>query len=66
MSRRDEYVAAVLAGQDAELGARNPYATGDRPVLARLWRRGYQRMLLERVYSGPAMQVYLDARRQAR
>ena len=47
MTRRDEYVAALTAGRTAEIGAANPFAGGDRPVLSRLWRRGYQRMLLD-------------------
>jgi hypothetical protein len=34
-------------------------------VLAKLWMRGYRRMLLVRVYSSPAMVPYLAARAAA-
>ena len=52
---------ALYEGSLADPGDRNPY--GDQSlVLAKLWMRGYQRMLSVRVNSGPAMQRYLRAR----
>lgn len=48
----------------AEPGDRNPYA-GRSLVLAKLWRRGYHRMLHVRIYTGPAMQTHLRARAAA-
>jgi hypothetical protein len=52
---------ALFEGSLAEPGDRNPYA-GRSLVLAKLWMRGYMRMLRVRIYTGPAMQTYLKAR----
>jgi hypothetical protein len=61
VTKRAEYTFALYAGSLAEPGDRNPYA--DRSlVLAKLWLRGYQRMLRVRINSGPAMQTYFGAR----
>ncbi|WP_458316190.1 ribosome modulation factor [Mycolicibacterium brisbanense] len=62
MTKRAEYMFALYSGSLAELGDRNPYAGGSL-VLAKLWMRGYMRMLSVRINSGPAMQTYLAARR---
>ncbi|MDM3973278.1 hypothetical protein QRB36_03745 [Mycobacterium marseillense] len=59
-----EYIRALYQGSLAEPGDRNPYA-GRSLVLAKLWMRGYRRMLLIRVNSGPAMQTHLAARAAA-
>jgi hypothetical protein len=61
MTKRAEYTFALYSGSLAEPGDRNPYA-GRSLVLAKLWMRGYRRMLLVRVGSGTAMQRYLAAR----
>ncbi|MGB3353830.1 MAG: hypothetical protein WBB00_13780 [Mycobacterium sp.] len=63
MSKRAEYVFALYQGSLAEPGDVNPYAGGSL-ALAKLWRRGYNRMLQVRVNSGPAMQRYLAAQRR--
>jgi hypothetical protein len=57
MSKRAEYTYALYSGSVAEPGDRNPYA-GESLVLAKLWMRGYQRMLRVRIDTGPAMQRY--------
>jgi hypothetical protein len=61
MTKRAEYVYALYAGSLAEPGDRNPYA-GRSLVLAKLWRRGYRRMRLLRINTGPALQADLDQR----
>ena len=61
MTKRAEYVFALYAGSVADPGDRNPYS-GRSLVLAKLWMRGYCRMLLVRINTGPAMQKYLAAR----
>lgn len=60
MTKRAEYMFALYEGSLAEPGDRNPYA-GRSLALAKLWMRGYRRMLLVRVNSGPAMQRCLKA-----
>jgi hypothetical protein len=55
---------ALFEGSLAEPGDANQYA-GRSLVLAKLWMRGYRRMLLVRIYSGPAMAPYLTARADA-
>jgi hypothetical protein len=52
---------ALYSGSLAEPGDRNPY-NGDSLVLAKLWMRGYMRMMSVRVNSGPAMARYLGDR----
>lgn len=64
MTKRAEYTFALYSGSLAEPGDRNPYA-GRSLVLAKLWMRGYQRMLLVRINNGPAMQRYVAARAAA-
>jgi hypothetical protein len=61
MSYREEAEAALRAGQNADIGDRNPY-NGTSLVLAKLWRRGYQTMLTVRCAATPAMQKYLQGR----
>lgn len=61
MSKRAEYVYALYEGSLAEPGDGNPYA-GQSLVLAKLWMRGYQRMLHVRIETGPAMQIYRRGR----
>jgi hypothetical protein len=57
MSKRAEYIYALYSGSVADPGDRNPY--GERSlVLAKLWMRGYRRMLSVRVETGPTMQPY--------
>lgn len=58
MTMRQEAIRALYEGSLAEPGDRNPYA-GTSLVLAKLWRRGYRRMLEVRINTGPAMQRYL-------
>ncbi|WP_242656958.1 ribosome modulation factor [Mycobacterium lehmannii] len=64
-SKRAEYMFALYSGSVADPGDRNPYAGGDSLVLAKLWMRGYMRMLRVRIETGPAMQRYLAARAAA-
>jgi len=61
MTFRDDATRALAEGRAAEVGASNPYA-GQSLALAKMWRRGYQTMLTERVYSSPSMQPYLSNR----
>lgn len=64
MAKRAEYIYALYEGSLAEPGDRNPYA--DRSlVLAKLWMRGYMRMLRVRTRTGPAVQRYIRARAAA-
>lgn len=58
MTKRAEYTYALYMGSVADPGDRNPYA-GQSLALAKLWMRGYQRMLRVRINTGPAMQRYL-------
>ncbi len=60
---RNDYVRALNEGRGADPGAANPYADGESLAMAALWRRGYNRMLIERFYSRPSVQPYLEARR---
>lgn len=60
MSKRAEYVYALYEGSLAEPGDSNPYA-GQSLVLAKLWMRGYMRMLHVRIETGPAMRRYRGA-----
>ncbi|GCA99339.1 hypothetical protein [Mycolicibacterium sp. NCC-Tsukiji] len=62
MTKRAEYMFALYSGSVADPGDRNPYAGSDSLVLAKLWMRGYQRMLRVRIETGPAMQTYRAAR----
>lgn len=64
MSKRAEYIFALYSGSLAEPGDRNPYA-GRSLALAKLWMRGYMRMLRVRIDTGPAMARYLAARAAA-
>lgn len=56
---------AVYEGSLADVGDRNPYA-GRPLVLARLWMRGYMRMLNVRISSGPATREYRQTCASAR
>jgi hypothetical protein len=56
MSKRAEYMFALYSGSVADPGEPNPYAAGS-SILAKLWMRGYTRML--RVRIDTAMQTYL-------
>lgn len=56
MIDRGALVAAWQAGRSAELRAPNPYNGQGAP--ARLWRLGYQTMLLDRMNSSPARQAF--------
>ena len=58
MAKRAEYTGALYSRSLAEPGERNPCA-GRSLVLAKLWMRGYMRMLRVRIRSGPAMRRYL-------
>ncbi|QJD50412.1 hypothetical protein SEA_CHRIS_10 [Mycobacterium phage Chris] len=57
---RDELVAAWHEGRAAAVGAPNPHAGTGAP--ARLWRRGYRRMLLDMLTTSPAAQEYENGR----
>jgi hypothetical protein len=61
MSKRAEYTYALYSGALAEPGDHNPYA-GRSLVLAKLWMRGYMRMLRVRRETGPAMVRHRRAR----
>lgn len=58
---RQHATRALYEGSLADAGDHNPYA-GRSLVLAKLWMRGYRRMLLVRVKTGPAAQQCLSAR----
>lgn len=58
---RQAATRALYEGSLAEPGDRNPYA-GRSLVLAKVWMRGYRRMLHVRISTGPAMARYLPAR----
>ena len=60
---RDDYERALNEGRAAKIGLRNPYADAVQLAMAALWTRGYNRMLVERFYSRPSVQPYLEARR---
>lgn len=67
MSKRAEYVAALRAGQNADIGDPNPYNDGGKSLaLAQCWQRGYQTMLTIRTAATPAMQTYLKFRSEAK
>lgn len=57
---RQKATRALYEGSLTEPGDANPYA-GRSLILAKLWMRGYRRMLLVRINSGPAMQRHLAA-----
>lgn len=63
-TRRAEYIFALYSGSVADPGDRNPYS-GESLVLAKLWMRGYMRMLRVRIETGPAMQIYRQGRAAA-
>ncbi|KRE28461.1 hypothetical protein ASG82_07205 [Mycobacterium sp. Soil538] len=54
---RQKATRALYEGSLAEVGDRNPYS-GRSLALAKLWHRGYMRMLSVRIDCGPAMQRY--------
>lgn len=58
---RQAATRVLYEGSLADVGDANPYA-GRSPVFAKLWLRGYMRMLHTRIQTGPAMQRYLAAR----
>ncbi|ULE32575.1 ribosome modulation factor [Mycobacterium sp. IDR2000157661] len=64
MTFREDAVAALRAGQNAEIGDMNPYR-GKSLALAKCWQRGYQTMLTIRTAATPARQKYLRARARA-
>ncbi|MFL0294213.1 hypothetical protein ACJH6J_24680 [Mycobacterium sp. SMC-18] len=53
---RREAMRALFEGSLADVGDPNPYA-GRSLALAKLWMRGYTRMLRVRVNTGPAMRA---------
>lgn len=57
---RQDAVAALRAGQNAEIGDPNPY-NGKSLAFAKCWQRGYSTMLTIRTAAAPAMQEYLLA-----
>ncbi len=54
---RQRAIRALYEGSLADVGDQNPYA-GESLALAKLWHRGYVRMLSVRIELGPAMQRY--------
>lgn len=64
MTKRAEYTFALHEGSLSDPDDRNPY-TGRSQVLAKLWMRGYRRMLRFRIETGRPMTRYLEARRDA-
>lgn len=58
---RDDATRALAEGRAAQVGARNPY-TGKSLALAKMWMRGYESMLLQRWYTSPHRQPYMNAR----
>lgn len=54
---RQKAIRALYEGSLAEVGDPNPYR-GESLALAKLWRRGYMRMLSVRIEFGPAMRRY--------
>lgn len=60
-TKRQEYIRALCEGSLADVGDQNPYA-GQSLVLAKLWMRGYLRMLRVRIETGPAKQLARAAR----
>jgi hypothetical protein len=63
VTKRAEYTFALYSGSVADPGDRNPYA-GRSLVLAKLWLRGYMRMMRVRIDTGPAMARYREAARR--
>lgn len=61
MTTRQKATRALYEGSLADVGDPNPYA-GRSPTLAKLWMRGYLRMLRVRVNTGPAMARYRPRR----
>lgn len=61
MTFKDDAVAALRAGHNADIHDRNPY-NPDNPLLARIWMKGFETMLTIRSAATPAMQRYLAAR----
>lgn len=60
VTMRQEATRALYEGSLADPGDRNPYA-GKSLVLAKLWMRGYMRMVRVRIETGPAMRRYLGS-----
>jgi hypothetical protein len=60
---KDDAVRALAEGRAAEVGASNPYA-GRSLALAQMWMEGYESMLLQRWYTSPHRQAYMNARAQ--
>lgn len=54
---RQKAIRALYEGSLAEVGDPNPHR-GESLALAKLWRRGYMRMLSVRIEFGPAMRRY--------
>lgn len=65
VTTRDDLLAALAAGRRAAVGAINPH-TGVSLTMAKVWRRGYESMLLERFYGSPDRQAYLEAHPETR
>jgi hypothetical protein len=63
VTMRHEATRALYEGSLAEPGDRNPYA-GLSLVFAKLWMRGYMRMLRVRIDTGPATVRYREAARR--
>ncbi|KMO84059.1 hypothetical protein [Mycolicibacterium chlorophenolicum] len=61
---RQRVIRALYEGSLAEVGDPNPYA-GESLALAKLWHRGYMRMLSVRIEFGPAMRRYRAGRAAA-
>ena len=55
---REDALAALRSGQNAEIGDANPY-NGTSRAFAQLWQDGYKTMLTIRTAATPAMQEYL-------
>lgn len=57
MIDKDAIIKARTEGRDAAPGDPNPYQGAG--LMARMWRYGYQSMLLDRLNSSPARQQFL-------
>ena len=64
VAMRQAATRALYEGSLADVGDSNPYAARS-PALAKLWMRGYMRMLHVRIQTGPAMARYHEARAAA-
>jgi hypothetical protein len=60
VSRRAEFEQALAAGRTAAPGDPNPYY--GHGATAVLWRRGYNTMMTEKVYSLPQFAAYVNPR----